>query len=398
MGDVLATYRIEGITKDVEKKADAIAIGLTVGSWTDLPLVEQKQLERHKGRVISATLTEENIANVTIAYPTDNFSLDLPAILTTVFGKLSLDGKIKLIDLDFSKDLLTAFPGPKVGLKGIRELVNVHNRPLLMSIFKGLIGRDLTYMKEQMKAQALGGMNLVKDDEILFENELTPLTERIKTCKEALKESYEETGKRTLYAVNLSGKTFHLKEQAYRAVEAGADVFLFNVFSYGLDVMQGLVEDPEISIPIMAHPAYAGALVSSPTYGLAAPLLMGKLLRYAGADFSLFPSPYGSVAMAKEETQLLAKECTVDNGIHLQTFPVPSAGIHPGLVPVLIEDFGIDCIINAGGGIHGHRGGAAAGGKAFVAAIDAVLSNQTLDEAAKGSGELATALEQWGSK
>ncbi len=38
---------------------------------------------------------------IKIEYPLLNFSPDLPAILTTTFGKLSLDGEVKLIDLTF---------------------------------------------------------------------------------------------------------------------------------------------------------------------------------------------------------------------------------------------------------------------------------------------------------
>ena len=42
-------------------------------------------------------------------------------------------------------------------------------------------------------------------------------------------------------------------------MQAGADILLFNVFAYGLDVLQSLAEDDEIPVPIMAHPAVSGA-------------------------------------------------------------------------------------------------------------------------------------------
>lgn len=189
-----------------------------MGTWTDLPHLVQEQLEKHKGRVVSVTpLSEEERANryfnrkvyrslIKIAYPAGNFSNDLPAILTTVFGKLSLDGEIKLIDLDFVGEIQKAFPGPQFGIAGIREKIDVYNRPLVMSIFKGVLGRDLAFHNEQLKRQALGGVDLVKDDEILFDQEQTPFFDRIKTGKRILNEVYETTGHRTLYAVNLSGK------------------------------------------------------------------------------------------------------------------------------------------------------------------------------------------------
>ncbi len=408
MSQVIATYLIHD-EKNLEKKAEGIALGLTVGSWTDLPLLEQEQLRKHKGVVVSVTPLEESErvneylgkrvkrGLVSIAYPSANFSADLPAILTTVFGKLSLDGEIKLIDLEFSHEVKQQFPGPRFGIEGIREKVGIYDRPLVMSIFKGVIGRDLRYLSEQLKEQALGGVDLIKDDEILFENELTPLEKRIAAGKEVLQDVYEKTGQRTLYAVNLTGKTFELKEKAKRAAELGADILLFNVLAYGLDVLQGLREDEDISIPIMAHPAVSGALTPSEFYGIKSPLLLGKLLRLAGADFALFPSPYGSVALDKEEALGIAAELTKEDEQLKRAFPVPSAGIHPGLVPLLIRDFGNDSVINAGGGVHGHPDGAAGGGKAFRAAIDAVLSGRTLQDAAKENEALKKAIALWGA-
>lgn len=404
MSILTATYQLYGKPGSFEKKAEGIALGLTIGSWTDLPLLEQEQLKQHKGQVVSVEefgdaphpLKPDAIkAEVKIAYPSANFSADLPAILTTVFGKLSLDGEVKLLDLDFSEGLLGHFPGPRFGIDGIRSKLGVTDRPLVMSIFKGVIGRDLDFLAAQLREQALGGVDLVKDDEILFDNPLTPFEQRITTGKSVLEAVFEETGHRTLYAVNLSGRTSALRDKAKKARELGADALLFNVHAYGLDVLQELAEDPEIGLPLMAHPAFSGAFTSSPFYGLSTALALGKLTRIAGADFSLFPSPYGSVALEKAQALALGK-ALVEESTLKRSFPVPSAGIHPGLVPLLINDFGIDSIINAGGGVHGHPDGAAGGGKAFRQAVDAVLSGKTLAEAAEQHQELKTALEIWG--
>lgn len=409
MSEIVASYLLHDNKGNFHKKAEGIALGLTVGSWTDLPLLDQQQLQKHKGRVVSVTELQDcervngylggeiKQAIVKIAYPTANFSRDLPAILVTVFGKLSLDGKVKLLDLYFPDELLAEFPGPRFGIEGIREKLGVYDRPLVMSIFKGVIGRDMTYLTTQLREQALGGVDLVKDDEILFDSERTPFEARVTEGKKVLNEVYEKTGHRTLYAVNLTGRTFELKEKARKAAELGADALLFNVFAYGLDVLQALREDDEINLPIMAHPAVSGALTPSEFYGFSNSLLLGKLLRLAGADFSLFPSPYGSVALSLEDTTGIAYELTRPVYKYKQSFPVPSAGIHPGMVPQLMKDFGIDSIINAGGGVHGHPDGAIGGGKAFRAAIDAVLSHQTLAEKAEDSKELQKALQLWGT-
>ncbi len=410
MSEVIATYLVHDTGDNLVKKAEGIALGLTIGSWTNLPKVEQNQLKKHKGIVISVEhLDSDNRASqylgkqvkkgiIRIAYPSANFSADLPAVLTTTFGKLSLDGEVKLLDLEFSSELKSTFPGPKFGIEGIRAKLGVYNRPLVMSIFKGVIGRDIAYLKDQLREQALGSVNIIKDDEILFENTLTPLETRITEGKKVLEDVFKETGQRALYAVNLTGRTFELREKARKAVELGADLLLFNVFAYGIDVLQSLAEDPQISIPIMAHPAVSGTLTPSEFYGFSNKLLLGKLLRYAGADLVLFPSPYGSVALEREQTLAIAEELTKNDEVFKPTFPVPSAGIHPGLVPLLINDFGKDSVINAGGGVHGHPDGAIGGGMAFNAAVDAVLGGKTLIEFAKNSPELKKAIELWGYK
>ncbi|OJE41369.1 2,3-diketo-5-methylthiopentyl-1-phosphate enolase [Bacillus proteolyticus] len=407
MSGIIATYLIHDDSHNLEKKAEQIALGLTIGSWTHLPHLLQEQLKQHKGNVIHVEeLDEQEHTNlylgkkvkrgiIKIEYPLLNFSPDLPAILTTTFGKLSLDGEVKLIDLTFSNELKKHFPGPKFGIDGIRNILQVHERPLLMSIFKGMIGRNIGYLKTQLRDQAIGGVDIVKDDEILFENSLTPLTKRIISGKEVLQAVYETYGHKTLYAVNLTGRTFDLTENAKRAVQAGADILLFNVFAYGLDVLQSLAEDAEISVPIMAHPAVSGAYSSSKLYGVSSPLLLGKLLRYAGADFSLFPSPYGSVALEKKEALNISKYLTEEDTFFKKSFAVPSAGIHPGFVPFILRDFGKDVVINAGGGIHGHPNGAQGGGKAFRTAIDATLQSKPLHEVDEIN--LHSALQIWGN-
>ncbi|REK67298.1 MAG: 2,3-diketo-5-methylthiopentyl-1-phosphate enolase [Cohnella sp.] len=398
-----ATYRLFDDKADFAKKAEGIAVGLTVGSWTDLPEVTKRNMEKHLGKVVSIKAHEpegaapgERYADITIAYPDINFSRDLPALLVTVFGKLSMDGRIKLLDIAPSDKFLEAFPGPKFGIEGVRAALGVHDRPLLMSIFKSVIGYDLANLREQFLQQALGGVDLIKDDEILFENPLTPLERRVETCIEAAREAEQTTGQKLIYFTNLTGPTSQLRANALKAINAGANGLLFNVLAYGFDALAELAADPAINVPIAAHPAMAGAFYPSPHHGIAAPLLLGKLTRIAGADLSLFPSPYGSVVMPKEEN-LAVQAALVDPALPMKpAFPVPSAGIHPGLVPLIVRDFGQDVVVNAGGGVHGHPQGAAAGGRAFRQAIDAVSAGVDLETYAAEHEELKIAIERWG--
>ncbi len=419
-GYCLATYRCFDDKADFAKKAQSIAVGLTVGSWTELPETQKAQMEKHLGKVVSVQVHEPEAGNtsavgryadIQIAYPDVNYSRDIPALLVTVFGKLSMDGQIKLIDLAFSPVYLTAFPGPKFGLQGVRDLLGVQDRPLLMSIFKSVIGYDLPALREQFYLQAAGGVDLIKDDEILFENPLTPIEKRVEACLEAASQASQETGQKLLYAVNLTGPTAKLAQQAKKAIRAGANALLFNVLAYGFDVLYELSSDPGINVPIMAHPAMAGAIYPAPNYGISASVLLGKLMRLAGADLVLFPSPYGSVVMPREEnmaikhallTQNLQQDYVYGTQEPSQTlapsFPVPSAGIHPGLVPLILRDFGTDVVVNAGGGVHGHPMGTIAGGRAFRQAIEACRQGIRLSDYAETRPELKAAIQAWGVK
>lgn len=382
---IIATYEIKH-TDHVERVAEKIAHELTVGTWTELNHLEQYQLQAFRGEVV-ATSQQETTSRFSIRYPLHNVTPDFSSILTTTFGKLSLDPGVQLVDLSLPKELAPDFPGAAFGVEGVRDILRVHDRPLAMSIFKGVIGRDLDFLVTQLRDQFAGGIDLVKDDEILYDNPLTPSLERARVGASVIREHQETTGRSVLYAVTLSGPVFTLRDQAKRLIEAGATALLFNVYTYGLDALRELAKDSEIHVPILAHPAFAGALTGSIRHSL----LFGKLIRLAGADLTLFPSPYGSLSTPKDEAQQIqtyAKEPHWTKPI----LTVPSAGIHPGLVPDLIRDFGTDVVINAGGGIHGHPDGAAAGARAFRQAIDQAIGKTSETDA------LSTALDAWGAR
>ncbi len=382
---IIATYEIKH-TDHVERVAEKIAHELTVGTWTELNHLEQYQLQAFRGEVI-ATSQQETTSRFSIRYPLHNVTPDFSSILTTTFGKLSLDPNVKLVDLSLPDELAPDFPGAAFGVEGVRDILRVHDRPLAMSIFKGVIGRDLDFLATQLRDQFAGGIDLVKDDEILYDNPLTPSLERARIGASIIQEHKELTGRSVLYAVTLSGPVFTLRDQAKRLIEAGATALLFNVYTYGLDALRELAKDSEIHVPILAHPAFAGALTGSIRHSL----LFGKLIRLAGADLTLFPSPYGSLSTPKDEAQQIQTYATESNWTK-PILAVPSAGIHPGLVPDLIRDFGTDVVINAGGGIHGHPDGAAAGARAFRQAIDQAIGKTSETDA------LSTALDAWGAR
>ncbi len=363
---ITARYRVPWDDR-LEAKAQAIAVGMTVGSWTDLPDTRKPHLARYLGEVGSVH-RDGDWGLFEIRYPEANVRPSISSLLTVVFGKLSLDGAIRLDSLDLPPAFQQQFPGPALGIPGLRDRLHIPERPLIMSIFKSENGRTLDEFQSAFQEQIDGGVDLVKDDEIYAADAEAPLIDRIHAAKDALATRLSKTGQPGLYIPVLSGTPQEVLETALRAYEAGADGFLIAAYTLGLDILTDL-RRAGIAVPLVLHPAFAGGQIAGPHHGIHPRLLLGTLARLAGADVVLYPSPYGSVAMPRDESLGVA-DALREPGVHLPVLPGPSAGIHAGILPQMFRDFGPDVIINAGGAVHGHPGGTRAGARVLREAAD----------------------------
>ena len=79
-----------------------------------------------------------------------------------------------------------------------------------------------------------------------------------------------------------------------------------------------------------------------------------------------------------------------------RVFPMPGGGVMPNCVHAIYRDLGIDCIMGAGGAIHGHPMGPVAGARAMLQSIDAAVKGIPIVEAAKEYPELKAAVDAWG--
>jgi 2,3-diketo-5-methylthiopentyl-1-phosphate enolase len=106
----------------------------------------------------------------------------------------------------------------------------------------------------------------------------------------------------------------------------------------------------------------------------------------------LYPAHYGSLPFEKSQEMVIRSEL-VDRNV----FPVPSAGIHPGVVPKALADYGDRVILNAGTGIMDHPQGATAGVKAFFEALDKAQVGVSFRTEEIQAGPLRSALDKWGA-
>jgi len=356
-------YTIKNDGRDIKKLAQSIAVGQTVGTWNELPGNTRLQISKHLAEVIS--IEEASFTStIKIAYPVENFGPDLGALLTSVFGKISLAPKIKLEDIEFSKEYLQYFRGPKFGITGIREILGKKEKPLIMSIFKPCLGLTPSELGTMFYLQAEAGIDLVKDDEILYDQDFNQTLKRLEACL-ARK---EKANAKTIYAINLTGEANEILNRGKELEKNGANCLLFNYVSYGLPLLSALRQT--VGIPIMAHPAFSGAMCMSTNSGVSEVILLGKLPRIAGADFVLFPSPYGTLAWEKSITKSIQKELTTSLFHINPVWPCPSAGIKADMVKEIVLDFGEDIVINAGTAVWEHTDGGLEGAKEFIKQIE----------------------------
>ena len=405
---VIATYyAATKPTTNMIKFAAALAIEQTCGTWIKVPGETPEVRERAIGRVVGVyeapayqigipeDVTERHFI-IRIAYPWQNFGAQFSMMLSTVIGNISSSGKLKLIDLQFPKSFLAEFKGPKFGVPGIRELLGVKERPLLNNMIKPCIGLTPEKTAELAYEAAVGGVDVIKDDELVCDPPFCRLTDRVKAVMEALKRADEVKGEKTLYAFNITAPAMQMRENAYRAIEAGANALLINYCSVGLDTARMIAEDPNINVPLLAHSDYTGAQYESEWSGVSATLIGAKLPRLAGLDMVISLSPYGKFPMLMDTFVNSGFQMLSPLGNIKPIFPMPGGGTTQGHIEDIMHKFGNDVMIAAGGAIHGHPMGPAAGARAFRQGIDAVMNGGTLLDAAKEHEELAVALKLWG--
>lgn len=384
----------------------ALAIEQSTGTWVAVPGETPEVRRRHIAKVLGVyelpdyefsvpPSVETRNWVIQVAYPEVNIGSQIPMLLTSVVGNISMGGNIKLLDIRFPQKFVAGFKGPKFGIAGVREILGIPKRPLLNNMIKPCTGYPLELGAELFRQAALGGCDIIKDDELIADASFNSIEGRVKRYMEIEKQVYEETGEHTLYTVNITDKVPKVFDNAKRAIELGCNALMINYLAVGLPVMQALTEDPNINVPILAHMDIAGAMYMSPLHGLSSHIVLGKLPRLAGADVVVIPAPYGKAPVIPDKFKNVAKNLTFPL-YHLRpTFPMPSGGITPSMVPKAMADLGNDIVIGSGGGVHAHPQGPIAGGKAFRQAIDATVDGIPLEEYAKEHPELEAVLKPW---
>jgi ribulose-bisphosphate carboxylase large chain len=389
--DLVCTFFVEAEGISLKEAAGGVAAESSIGTWTELT-TEEPYVERLVAHVFSV---EGNV--VKIAYPVELFEGgNMPNILSSVAGNvfgLKALKNLRLNDVEFPAELLQSFKGPRFGVEGVRELLGVSERPLVGTIIKPKLGlKTVDHAQVAYEAWA-GGCDVVKDDENLSSQRFNPFEERVVKTLESRDKAEAETGERKVYMVNVTAETETMVKRADYVFAHGGEYVMVDILTCGFSALQTL-RDQGFKLVFHAHRAGHAAFTKNLKHGISMRVI-AKVARIIGVDQLHVGTVVGKMSETKQEVLENIEACKMPMGDLKPVLPVASGGLHPRLVPALMETFGKDFVIQAGGGIHGHTDGTFAGATAVRQAVDATLEGKTLEEYAKTHKELRIALELW---
>jgi len=386
---IIAKYYAES-DLSIEKVAEAIAAEQSTGTWTSISTMEGS------AHALDGVVLKAEGNDIEIGFPDELFEpLNIPQYLSVIAGNLFGLGDIKnvrLQDVVFSEKIAKAHKGPKFGILDVRKIIGVFDRPLVGTIIKPKVGLNPVQTAAVAKKAAQGGLDLIKDDETLTNQSFCPILERIETVMDALHSVEDENGTKTLYAVNVTTNAAEIVERAEQVIERGANMVMVDVLTSGFDAVQTLRDN--INVPIHVHRTMHGAMTRNPRHGISM-LVISKLVRMAGGTNLHTGSYKGKMSLGGDENDACRDALREPWFGHKPVFPVASGGLHPGNIAPNLEGYGMDCIVQAGGGVHGHPDGTVAGAIAMRQAVDAWVKGIELGEYAKTHTELGKALKLW---
>lgn len=401
---VIASYYIKlAKDKDVFAKAKAMAVGQTIGTWIEVPGITSAMRENHMGKIInifecpgfeldSQILNEERQYIIQVAFPLANFDTQFTQMFTTLLGNdASTSSQVKLLDVIFPDRFLDAFAGPKFGIEGLRKLTHVEKRPLLLNMIKPCTGLTPEQGAKIFYDTAIGGVDFIKDDELLGNTSFSPVVERVKHYNNASKEAFKITGKETIYIANVTDRPDRILQTVDECLEAGAKALMLSFSVVGYDMFAYIRN--HVNVPILGHYATSGVMNEGLENGLSSHLTVGKFPRIAGADLVMMNTPYGGYPLTRLQYMKTGLQLIEPLGKLKASAPILGGGVHPGMVKKLMDDFGNDIVLAAGGAIQGHPQGAKAGVTAMYQAMEAYLQDIPCATYAKSHEELQIALE-----
>jgi len=389
--DIVCSFYLEPSGVTLEKAAEEIAAESSIGTWTEVATMSRR-IKKMGAKVFSI---RKNI--VKVAYPEElfemgNLSQILSSVAGNIFGMKSVKN-LRLLDIEFNEAMAKSFKGPEVGLEDIRKITGIYNRPLLGTIFKPKLGLTPKEMEEQAYIVYSNGIDWAKDDENLASMKFNKFEERVRRMLGVVDRIQSEEGRRVVYAPNITGPVDRMLERAQFVKEQGGRCIMVDILTIGWSALQH-VRNQSFGKIIHGHRAMHAAMTRNRKHGISM-LVIAKFARLAGVSALHTGTIFGKMEGGKEEVVALNKFLKSSFFGMKKVMPIASGGLHPALIPKLVNALGNDLVINCGGGLWGHPQGSAAGARAMRQSLDSALKGISLQEYAKSHEELRIAIKKW---
>jgi len=408
MERIFATYFIE-TPLAVEKAAATLAGEQSSGTFVTVPGETEELKQRFAARVEKITpleiVTAPSLpgaksvsgkfqrAEVVVSWSLENMGYNLPTLVSTIQGNLyeitAFTG-LKLMDVELPPSFAKHFRGPKFGIAGTRKLTGVQNRPLIGTIIKPSIGMSPKQTAELVKVLCEAGIDLIKDDELMVNPPHSPFDERVDAIMRVINAHADRTGKKVMYAFNVSDELDAMQRHYEKIVSSGGTCAMISLNSVGLAGAKIFCDHGVLAIH--GHRNGWGMLNRHPLLGIEFTAYQ-KIWRLAGVD-QIHVNGIANKFWESDDSVVRSMEACAQPLLGgMSILPVVSSGQWGGQA---CETFRrtktVDLLYMAGGGIMAHPGGPGEGVLALKEAWTAAIAGIPAPRYAEDHEALAAAL------
>lgn len=414
MERITATYYIE--TPFAPEAAAAVLAGeQSSGTFVAVPGETEELKKRFAAKVESVEQLETadapaipgavsstgkyHRAIVKVSWSIENFGYNLPVLVSTLQGNLyeikQFTG-LKLMDIDLPVSFGNHYAGPAFGIDGCRKLTSVADGPLIGTIIKPSIGLSTQQTADMVKTLAEAGIDFIKDDELLSSSANSDFNDRVDAVMNVINSHADKTGKKVMYAFNISGEVDEMLQRYEKIVNSGGTCAMVSVNSVGLAATKKIGDQRQLAIH--GHRNGWGMLTRHPLLGIDFRAYQ-KLWRLAGVD-QLHVNGIQNKFWETDDSVVNSMDaCLMPMYHHKTVLPVVSSGQWGGQAfETYRRTKTVDLLYMAGGGIMAHPMGPAAGVTALQQAWQAAVDGWSLEEAAKRYPEFEKSVEKFGTK
>jgi ribulose-bisphosphate carboxylase large chain len=395
---ITAIYQLH-TTANPERLAATIAGEQSSGTFVAIPGEDEALKARSAAHWHIEALPDmsSNLPSyrLTLSWPIENLGPSLTNVLATVAGNLyELRGvdALRLMDIELPSAFAQVYPGPAFGIGGTRKLIGIPKAPLIGTIIKpsvGLSAADTAALVDQL---CTAGIDFIKDDELQADGPSCPFDERLRLCMQVIRRHAEKTGRKVMYAFNLTGELDEMKRRHDQVLSEGGTAVMLSLNSVGMTGFNAFRRHAQL--PIHAHRNGWGYVQSGWSY-----VAWQKLWRLAGVDHMHVNGIANKFQEADDSVIASARACLQPLFEHkpCAVMPVFSSGqtvmqAHPTWESLQSTDV----IFLAGGGLFAHPGGIAAGVSALRQSWEAAMAGVSLQQAALSHRELREAVATFG--